>query len=48
MTQASFAAHTDAYHAEQERWHRRTLRNRVGLFLVCFLGAGLSMLILAL
>ena len=31
---------------EHEKWERRNLRNRIALFLVCFIGAALSMLIL--
>ena len=47
MTRTAYARQSDAHHAEQARWQRRTLRIRVALFLVCFLGAAMSMLILA-
>ena len=45
--EASYANQNDRLHDEQERWQRRSLRNRVTLFLVFFIGATLSMLMLA-
>ena len=45
--EASNAGISDRLQDEQERWQRRSLRNRVALFLVFFIGATLSMLMLA-
>ena len=47
MAESSNAGMSDRLHDEQERWQRRSLRNRVALFLVFFIGATVSMLILA-
>lgn len=47
MTETSNVGMSEVLQDEQERWQRRSLRNRVALFLVFFVGATVSLLMLA-